>query len=98
MHSYFFQIQVLGNEFYPKSFILGIATLDPDDWAYRPYYDNSNQSTDRSVAHGNNYHQGPEWVWPVGYFLRAYLHFGKMVGLQKEAQDFCMSVLSKHYR
>ena len=85
-------------QFHPKSFILGIATLDPDDWAYRPYYDNSNQSTDRSVAHGNNYHQGPEWVWPVGYFLRAYLHFGKMVGLQKEAQDFCMSVHSKHYR
>ena len=41
---------------------------------------------------------GPEWVWPVGYFLRAYLHFGKKVGYQKESQDFCMAVLSNHYR
>ena len=76
---------------------LGMATLDPDDWMYRPYYDNSNQSEDRTIAHGFNYHQGPEWVWPVGYFLRAYLYFGKRLGVQKEAQSFCMSVLSQHY-
>ena len=76
---------------------LGMATLDPDDWMYRPYYDNSNQSGDRTIAHGYNYHQGPEWVWPVGYFLRAYLYFGKVLGAQKESQGFCMSVLSQHY-
>ncbi|BFZ57850.1 bifunctional 4-alpha-glucanotransferase/amylo-alpha-1,6-glucosidase [Savitreella phatthalungensis] len=54
---------------------LGIATLDPSDWDYRPYYNNSEDSTDEHTSKGRNYHQGPEWVFPMGYFLRAYLHF-----------------------
>ncbi|OJJ39871.1 hypothetical protein ASPWEDRAFT_151359 [Aspergillus wentii DTO 134E9] len=54
---------------------VGIATLDPSDLNYRPYYNNSEDSTDFSTSKGRNYHQGPEWVWQRGYFLRAFLHF-----------------------
>ncbi|OBA23430.1 glycogen debranching enzyme [Metschnikowia bicuspidata var. bicuspidata NRRL YB-4993] len=54
---------------------VGMRTLDPSDWNYRPYYNNGEDSDDFATSKGRNYHQGPEWVWCFGYFIRAFLYF-----------------------
>ncbi|XP_055084309.1 glycogen debranching enzyme isoform X1 [Periophthalmus magnuspinnatus] len=79
---------------------LGMKTLDPDDMVYCGVYDNSLDNDNYNLAKGFNYHQGPEWLWPVGYFLRAKLYFAK----KKEDESFysrsvtlVKNVLSRHY-
>ncbi|KAL8274373.1 hypothetical protein Esti_001695 [Eimeria stiedai] len=88
---------------------LGLKTLDPGDLNYRPDYDNGNDGLDKSVAHGWNYHQGPEWVWPLGYYLEARRLFfdssrslakGSAVtsdsGVSAAARRCCLQQLSQH--
>jgi len=48
---------------------LGIKTLDPGDFNYRGNYDNGNDSDDKHVAKGANYHQGPVRSLFLSFFL-----------------------------
>eukprot|EP01054_Gregarina_sp_Poly1_P007494 Gregarina_sp_Poly_1__7493@NODE_417_length_8703_cov_212_060908_g339_i0_p1_GENE_NODE_417_length_8703_cov_212_060908_g339_i0NODE_417_length_8703_cov_212_060908_g339_i0_p1_ORF_typecomplete_len1037_score117_96GDE_C/PF06202_14/3_6e84hGDE_central/PF14702_6/8_4e45AMPK1_CBM/PF16561_5/8_9e16AMPK1_CBM/PF16561_5/1_5e04Glyco_hydro_100/PF12899_7/1e04Glyco_hydro_100/PF12899_7/0_00056_NODE_417_length_8703_cov_212_060908_g339_i021485258 len=50
---------------------IGMKTLNAGNPKFRPNYDNANDSTDTEVAHGWNYHNGPEWIWPLGYWFKA---------------------------
>ncbi|XP_071756275.1 glycogen debranching enzyme-like [Centroberyx gerrardi] len=78
---------------------LGMKTLDPDDSVYCGVYTNNLDNENFNLAKGFNYHQGPEWLWPVGYFLRAKLYFAKKMG--KETYDktvyLVKNILSRHY-
>ncbi|KAB5586606.1 hypothetical protein PHYPO_G00003630 [Pangasianodon hypophthalmus] len=77
---------------------LGMKTLDPDDMVYCGIYDNALDNNNYNVAKGFNYHQGPEWLWLVSYFLRAKLYLAKQMGQDVYNQTVILvkNILSRH--
>jgi len=63
----------------------GIKTLDPNDYNYVGDYNNDDDSFDYKRARGFNYHNGPEWLWLTGYYIRAKLYWSKK---QDDPQQF----------
>lgn len=79
---------------------LGMKTLDPNSAYYCGDYDNSDDSDNPMMAHGYNYHQGPEWLWLTGYYLRALLRFSAKEDKVKFQADVkhVKQLLANHYK
>ncbi|CAD8122387.1 unnamed protein product [Paramecium sonneborni] len=72
---------------------IGIKTLDPAASEYIHFYDNSDQSHIFNVSHGFSYHNGPEWVWVYGYFIKALV---AIHGKENINRQLFYSYLSNH--
>ena len=57
---------------------IGVRTLDFSDKNYNGDYYPDNDSNDYHLAHGLNYHNGPEWVWPAGFYLMSKINFNEL--------------------
>lgn len=76
---------------------LGMKTLDASDWNYRPNYD-QRETDDPSTSCGWNYHNGPEWLWLRGYYLRAVAIFGAKAGVEKSILNHRVNSMMLEHR
>lgn len=76
---------------------IGIKTLDQSDYNYCGTYDNSNDSEDPRIAHGYNYHNGPEWLWPIGYYLRCVMQYSNKEHDHDSIVAYVQGYLAKYY-
>ncbi|ELP93786.1 hypothetical protein EIN_175730 [Entamoeba invadens IP1] len=76
---------------------LGMKTLDPTDWNYKPDYYNED-CDDFNTANGLNYHNGPEWVWPYGYYVMAMLMYNPDNLGKEELKTYCRSLMFNHFK
>ncbi|CAF1006839.1 unnamed protein product [Rotaria sordida] len=76
----------------------GIKTLDSSDYNYVGGYVNNDDSYDYKRAHRFNYHNGPEWLWLTGYYIRAKLYWSKQQNDQnilKQTIKHCKKLLTQ---
>ncbi|CAF5221162.1 unnamed protein product [Rotaria magnacalcarata] len=69
------------------------------DYNYVGDYVNDDDSHDYKRAHGFNYHNGPEWLWLTGYYLRAKLYWSKQQNdsiTLKETVKHIRKIISLH--
>lgn len=69
---------------------LGMKTLSPSDPLFCAVYNNADDSDNFQTANGFSYHNGPEWVWPLGYALDAIL-----LATKKNSNDWTRDAHSK---
>jgi glycogen debranching enzyme len=74
---------------------VGMRTLDPGDYRYRPTYRSGDDTEDFLTSKGFNYHNGPEWVWPVGYFFRASMRFRR--GITDGMRQMLAHIKKEHF-
>ena len=72
---------------------VGIRTLDDQDKNYNGHYVLSDDSNNYRTAHGFNYHNGPEWVFPFGYYLHSKILFNNYKDKKELIDTICKKVL-----
>ena len=76
-----------------------IQTFVCSDYNYVPNYVNDDDSHDFQRAGGFNYHNGPEWLWLTGYYIRAKFYWSKQQddpSISKQTVKHLRELLSKH--